>query len=236
MEKTNKLTANQKETIMQNPKVQAFDGAVSRLENASRIAGVQIACLVYTADHDGTAAAMGLASAADYLQQVRKYSKSQAMNMQRVGRFLKGKPENALDSNGNAISMSAMVQLLESCDSEEQARKFIADGTVNALTPVKKLKKQLDKLNGREIVANAESKEVDADSDNATPDSADKTPADVYTIDIAVTAPDGNGGAVTVKSENFNGKLCVIQSHIEKLIPMATAPGAKVVVTVTPRK
>lgn len=236
MEKTNKLTANQKEIIMQNPKVQAFDGAVTRLENASRIAGVQIACLVYSADHDGTAAAMGLASAADYLQQVRKYSKSQAMNMQRVGRFLKGKPENALDSNGNAISMSAMVQLLESCDSEEQARKFIADGTVNALTPVKKLKKQLDKLNGREIVANAESKEVDGDSDNATPDSADKTPADVYTIDIAVTAPDGNGGAVTVKSENFNGKLCVIQSHIEKLIPMATAPGAKVVVTVTPRK
>lgn len=236
MEKTNKLTANQKEIIMQNPKVQAFDGAVTRLENASRIAGVQIACLVYTADHDGTAAAMGLASAADYLQQVRKYSKSQAMNMQRVGRFLKGKPENALDSNGNAISMSAMVQLLESCDSEEQARMFIADGTVNALTPVKKLKKQLDKLNGREIVANADSKEVDVDSDNATPDSADKTPADVYTIDIAVTAPDGNGGAVTVKSENFNGKLCVIQSHIEKLIPMATAPGAKVVVTVTPRK
>nr|DAM58601.1 MAG TPA: hypothetical protein [Caudoviricetes sp.] len=236
MEKTNKLTANQKEIIMQNPKVKAFDGAVTRLENASRIAGVQIACLVYTADHDGTAAAMGLASAADYLQQVRKYSKSQAMNMQRVGRFLKGKPENALDSNGNAISMSAMVQLLESCDSEEQASKFIADGTVNALTPVKKLKKQIDKLNGREIVANAESKEVDGDSDNATPDSADKTPADVYTIDIAVTAPDGNGGAVTVKSENFNGKLCVIQSHIEKLIPMATAPGAKVVVTVTPRK
>lgn len=238
MEKNNKLTASQKEIIMQNPKVQAFDGAVSRLENVGRLAGVQMACLVYTADHDGTSAAMGLASAADYLQQVRKYSKSQAMNLQRVGRFLKGNADKALDSNGNAISLSAMVQILESCGSEDQARKFIADGTVNALTPVKKLKKQIDKLNGREIVANAESKEVDSDSDNATADSAtaDKTPADVYTIDIAVTAPDGNGGAVTVKSENFNGKLCVIQSHIEKLIPMATAPGAKVVVTVTPRK
>lgn len=238
MEKNNKLTASQKEIIMQNPKVQAFDGAVSRLENVGRLAGVQMACLVYTADHDGTSAAMGLASAADYLQQVRKYSKSQAMNLQRVGRFLKGNADKALDSNGNAISLSAMVQILESCDSEDQARKFIADGTVNALTPVKKLKKQIDKLNGREIVANAESKEVDSDSDNATADSAtaDKTPADVYTIDIAVTAPDGNGGAVTVKSENFNGKVCVIQSHIEKLIPMATAPGAKVVVTVTPRK
>lgn len=238
MEKNNKLTASQKEIIMQNPKVQAFDGAVSRLENVGRLAGVQMACLVYTADHDGTSAAMGLASAADYLQQVRKYSKSQAMNLQRVGRFLKGNADKALDSNGNAISLSAMVQILESCDSEDQASKFIADGTVNALTPVKKLKKQIDKLNGREIVANADSKEVDSDSDNATADSAtaDKTPADVYTIDIAVTAPDGNGGAVTVKSENFNGKLCVIQSHIEKLIPMATAPGAKVVVTVTPRK
>lgn len=236
MEKANKLTANQKEIIMQNPKVKAFDSAVATLENASRIAGVQIACLVYTADHDGTNAAMGLASAADYLQQVRKYSKSQAMNLQRIGRFLKGKPENALDKNGNAISLSAMVQLLESCEDEKQARKLIADGTVNALTPVKKLKKQIDRINGKEVVANAESKEVDSDSDSATTDSKDKTPADVYSIDIAVTAPDGNGGAVTVKSENFNGKLCVIQSHIEKLIPLATAPGAKVIVTVTPRK
>lgn len=143
MEKTNKLTASQKEIIMQNPKVQAFDGAVSRLENVGRLAGVQMACLVYTADHDGTSAAMGLASAADYLQQVRKYSKSQAMNLQRVGKFLKGNADLALDSNGNAISLSAMVQLLESCESETQARKFIADGTVNALTPVKKLKSRL---------------------------------------------------------------------------------------------
>ena len=239
MEKTNKLTANQKEIIMQNPKVQAFDGAVSRLENVGRLAGVQMACLVYTADHDGTSAAMGLSSAAEYLQQVRKYSKSQAMNLQRVGKFLKGNADLALDSNGNAISLSAMVQLLESCESETQARKLISDGTINALTPVKKLKKQIDKLNGKEIAADAESKEVDGGSNSdgdATTDSADKTPADVYTIDIAVTAPDGNGGSVTVKSENFNGKLCVVQSHIEKLLPHATAPGAKVVVTVTPRK
>ena len=143
MEKTNKLTASQREIIMQNPKVQAFDGAVSRLENVGRLAGVQMACLVYTADHDGTSAAMGLSSAADYLQQVRKYSKSQAMNLQRVGKFLKGNADLALDSNGNAISLSAMVQLLESCENEAQARGFIADGTVNALTPVKKLKKDL---------------------------------------------------------------------------------------------
>lgn len=239
MEKTNKLTANQKEIIMQNPKVQAFDGAVSRLENVGRLAGVQMACLVYTADHDGTSAAMGLASAADYLQQVRKYSKSQAMNLQRVGKFLKGNADLALDSNGNAISLSAMVQLLESCESETQARKLISDGTVNALTPVKKLKKQIDKLNGKEIAANAESKEVDGDSNSAgdaTADTAEKFPPDVYTIDVAVIAPDGNGGNVTVKSENLKCKLCMVHTRIEKMLPLATAPGAKVVLTVTPRK
>lgn len=239
MEKTNKLTANQKEIIMQNPKVQEFDGAVSRLENVGRLAGVQMACLVYTADHDGTSAAMGLASAADYLQQVRKYSKSQAMNLQRVGKFLKGNADLALDSNGNAISLSAMVQLLESCESETQARKFIADGTVNALTPVKKLKKQIDKLNGREIAANAESKEVDEDSNSegdAVAGTTDKFPPDVYTIDVAVIAPDGNGGNVTVKSENLKCKLCMVHTRIEKMLPLATAPGAKVVLTVTPRK
>jgi hypothetical protein len=239
MEKTNKLTANQKEIIMQNPKVQAFDGAVSRLENVGRLAGVQMACLVYTADHDGTSAAMGLASAADYLQQVRKYSKSQSMNLQRVGKFLKGNADLALDSNGNAISLSAMVQLLESCENEAQARKFIADGTVNALTPVKKLKKQIDKLNGKEIAADVESKEVDSgDSDGATTaaGTADEFPPDVYTIDVAVIAPDGNGGNVTVKSENLKCKLCMVHTRIEKMLPLATAPGAKVVLTVTPRK
>ena len=239
MEKTNKLTANQKEIIMQNPKVQAFDGAVSRLENVGRLAGVQMACLVYTADHDGTSAAMGLASAADYLQQVRKYSKSQALNLQRVGKFLKGNADLALDSNGNAISLSAMVQLLESCESETQARKLISDGTVNALTPVKKLKKQIDKLNGKEIAANAESKEVDGDSNSegdTTADTAEKFPPDVYTIDVAVIAPDGNGGNVTVKSENLKCKLCMVHTRIEKMLPLATAPGAKVVLTVTPRK
>lgn len=239
MEKTNKLTANQKEIIMQNPKVQAFDGAVSRLENVGRLAGVQMACLVYTADHDGTSAAMGLASAADYLQQVRKYSKSQAMNLQRVGKFLKGNADLALDSNGNAISLSAMVQLLESCESETQARKLISDGTVNALTPVKKLKKQIDKLNGKEIAANAESKEVEGDSKSegdTAADTSEKFPPDVYTIDVAVIAPDGNGGNVTVKSENLKCKLCMVHTRIEKMLPLATAPGAKVVLTVTPRK
>ena len=244
---TNKLTANQKEIIMQNPKVKAFDAAVTNLENVGRLAGVKLACLVYTADHDGTAAAMGLSSAANYLQQVRKYSKSQAMNLQRVGRFLEGVYELALDTNGNAMSLSAIVQLLESCEDEKQAHKFISDGTVNALTPVKKLKKQIDKLNGKEVVASAESTEVEtsdtstaadtaAAADTDTADSKGKVPEDVYTVDFAVVAPDGNGGTVTVKSKNVKCKLCMVQSNIEKLLPLATAPDAKVIVTVTPRK
>lgn len=244
---TNKLTANQKEIIMQNPKVKAFDAAVTTLENAGRIAGVKLACLVYNADHDGTAAAMGLSSAADYLQQVRKYSKSQAMNLQRVGKFLKGDAEKAWDAHGNAMGLSAIVQLLESCESEEQARNFIDDGTVSALTPVKKLKKQLDKINGKEVVASAESKEVDETETDTTTDTTDtttdtttdsksKTPDDVYTVDFAVIAPDGHGGNVTVKSRNVKCTLCMIQKNVEKLLPLATAPDAKVVVTITPRK
>ena len=237
MEKTNKLTANQKEIIMQNPKVQAFDGAVSRLENVGRLAGVQMACLVYTADHDGTSAAMGLASAADYLQQVRKYSKSQAMNLQRVGKFLKGNADAALDSNGNAISLSAMVQLLESCESETQARKFIADGTVNALTPVKKLKKQIDKLNGREIAADAESKEVDENtSANAAPIPDPKDDPKPYNVNIAILAPDGKGGSVTFKSKSGKYALSAIVGPVQSLAKECTAPGAKIVVTIEPIK
>lgn len=237
MEKTNKLTANQKEIIMQNPKVQAFDGAVSRLENVGRLAGVQMACLVYSADHDGTSAAMGLASAADYLQQVRKYSKSQAMNLQRVGRFLEGNSEKALDSNGNAISLSAMVQILESCDSEEQARKFIADGTVNALTPVKKLKKQIDKLNGREIAADAESKEVDENtSANTAPIPDPKDDPKPYNVNIAILAPDGKGGSVTFKRKSGKYALSAIVGPVQSLAKECTAPGAKIVVTIEPIK
>lgn len=239
MATNNKLTANQKEIIMQNPKVKAFDAAVTNLENVGRLAGVKLACLVFKADTDGTTAAMGLSSSADYLQQVRKYSKSQAMNLQRVGQFLKGDPSKALDKNGNAMSLSAIVQLLESCEDEKQAHKFISDGTVNALTPVKKLKKQIDKLNGKEVVASAESTEVetaDTDTTAAAADSKGKIPDDVYTVDFAVVAPDGKGGTVTVKSKNVKCKLCMVQTNIEKLLPLATAPDAKVIVTVTPRK
>lgn len=238
-ETNNKLTATQREIIMQNPKVQAFDGAVARLENASRIAGVQIACLVYQADHDGTASAMGLSSAADYLQQVRRYSKSQAMNLQRVGKFLKGDPDAAVDTNGNCIQLSAIVQLLESANDDTQARKLIADGTVSALTPVKKLKKQIDAINGKAIAVESTAKDVTDEqpaSKDEQPASKSENPADVYRVDVAVVAPDGKGGSITVKSENYSTKLVMLPAKIEKLLALATAPNAKVVISVYPRK
>lgn len=235
MEKTNKLTANQKEIIMQNPKVKQFDATVSKLENVGRLAGVQMACLVYQADHDGTAAAMGLASAADYLQQVRKYSKSQAMNLQRVGKFLQGNADKALDSNGNAIGLSAIVQLLESCEDEKQARKLIADGTVSALTPVKKLKKQIDALNGKAIAAESTAKDVTEETtEKPIPDP--KNDPKPYLVDMAIRVPDGKGGETTFKSKNGNYALSAIVGPLETLARECTAPDAKIVVTIKPIK
>lgn len=239
MEKTNKLTANQKEIIMQNPKVKQFDAAFSKLENVGRLAGVQMACLVYQADHDGTAAAMGLASAADYLQQVRKYSKSQAMNLQRVGKFLQGNSDRALDSNGNAIGLSAIVQLLESAKDEEQAHKLIADGTVSALTPVKKLKKQIDTINGKAIAAESTAKDVTegenkTDAEKPIPDP--KNDPKPYNVNIAILVPDGNGGTVTFKSKSGKYALSAIVGPVQSLAKECTAPGAKIVVTIEPVK
>lgn len=243
METTKKLTANQKEIIMQNPKVKQFDATVSKLENVGRLAGVKMACLVYTADHDGTAAAMGLASAADYLQQVRKYSKSQAMNLQRVGKFLQGNPDKALDSNGNAIGLSALVQLLESCEDEKQARKMISDGTVSALTPVKKLKKQIDTINGKAIAAESTAKDVtDGTTEKPTEKPAEKPISDPkndpksYIVDMAIRVPDGKGGETTFKSKNGNYALSAIVGPLETLARECTAPDAKIVVTIKPIK
>ena len=238
MEKTNKLTANQKEIIMQNPKVKQFDAAFSKLENVGRLAGVQMACLVYQADHDGTAAAMGLASAADYLQQVRKYSKSQAMNLQRVGKFLQGNADRALDSNGNAIGLSAIVQLLESAKDEEQAHKLISDGTVSALTPVKKLKKQIDTINGKAIAAESTAKDVTNETTETTekPIPNPKDDPKPYNVNIAILVPDGKGGDVTFKSKSGKYALAAVVGPVQSLAKECTAPGAKIVVTIEPVK
>lgn len=235
MEKTNKLTANQKEIIMQNPKVKQFDEAFSKLENVGRLAGVQMACLVYQADNDGTAAAMGLASAADYLQQVRKYSKSQAMNLQRVGKFLQGNADKALDANGNAIGLSAIVQLLESAKDDEQAHKLIANGTVSALTPVKKLKKQIDAINGKAIVAESTAKDVTEET-TEKPIPNPKDDPKPYNVNIAILAPDGKGGTVTFKSKSGKYALSAIVGPLESLARECTAPDAKIVVTIEPVK
>lgn len=235
MEKTNKLSANQKEIIMNNPKVQKFDRAFATLENAGRLAGVRMACLIYQADNDGTNAAMGLASAADYLIQVRGYSKSQAMNLQRVGKFLKGCEKAAQDVNGNALSLSAIVQLLESCEDEKQAHKFISNGTVSALTPVKKLKKQLDRLNGKEIAAESTAKDVTNETtEKSIPDPKDDPKP--YNVNIAILVPDGKGGDVTFKSKSGKYALSAIVGPVQSLAKECTAPGAKIVVTIEPVK
>lgn len=239
MEKTNKLTANQKEIIMNNPRVQKFDRAFATLENAGRLAGVRMACLIYQADNDGTNAAMGLASAADYLIQVRGYSKSQAMNLQRVGKFLKGDEKAAQDINGNALGLSAIVQLLESAKDEEQAHKLITDGTVSALTPVKKLKKQLDKLNGKEIAVESTAKDVTEENtekpaEKPIPDP--KNDPKPYNVNIAILAPDGKGGTVPFKSKSGKYALSAIIGPLESLARECTAPGAKIVVTIEPVK
>ena len=237
MEKTNKLTANQKEIIMENPRVQKFDRAFATLENAGRLAGVRMACLIYQADNDGTNAAMGLASAADYLIQVRGYSKSQAMNLQRVGKFLKGDEKAAQDVNGNAMGLSAIVQLLESAKDEEQAHKLITEGTVSALTPVKKLKKQLDKLNGKEIAAESTAKDVtDSESKAAADIPSPKDDPKPYNVNIAILVPDGKGGDVTFKSKSGKYALSAIVGPVQSLAKECTAPGAKIVVTIEPVK
>lgn len=232
MEKTNKLTASQKEIIMNNPRVQKFDRAFATLENAGRLAGVRMACLIYQADNDGTNAAMGLASAADYLIQMRGYSKSQAMNLQRVGKFLKGDERAAQDVNGNALGLSAVVQLLESAKDEEQAKKLITDGTVSALTPVKKLKKQLDTLNGKAIAAESTAKDVT----DAAPIPSPKDDPKPYNVNIAIIVPDGKGGNTTFKSKSGKYALSAIVGPVQSLAKECTAPGAKIVVTIEPIK
>lgn len=235
---TNKLTANQKEIIMNNPRVQKFDRAFAGLENAGRLAGVRMACLIYQADADGTNAAMGLASSADYLVQVRGYSKSQAMNLQRVGKFLKGDERAAQDVNGNALGLSAIVQLLESATDEAQARKLITDGTVNALTPVKKLRKQLDVLNGKAIAAESTAKDVTDENDGkesaSIPDP--KNDPKPYEVNLAILVPDGKGGDVTFKSKSGKYALSALVGPLESLSRECTAPGARLVVTIKPIK
>lgn len=237
METTNKLTKEAKEMILQNPKVVMFQSICDRLENAGRIATIELACLVYKADNDGTNAAMGLTSAADFLIQVRGYSRSNAMNLQRVGKFLKGDSNNARDKNGNTYSASAIVALLESAENEEQARKFMTDGTVNALTAVKKVKKLVDAKIKPAIAAETTATETN-ETTTETTETAD--PLDkikyLYMVDYNLVSVDPDGKEYTVKHINSPSTLDVISDTAKKLMAKVNNPKAKLTITVTPRK
>ena len=239
METTNKLTKEAKEVILQNPKVVMFQSICDRLENAGRIATIELACLVYKADHDGTNAAMGLTSAADFLIQVRGYSRSNAMNLQRVGKFLKGDSNNARDKNGNTYSASAIVALLESAENEEQARKFMTDGTVNALTPVKKVKKLIDAKIKPAIAAETTATET-SESTNNTESEKSSDPLDkikyLYMVDYNLVSVDPDGKEYTVKHINSPSTLDVISDTAKKLAAKVNNPKMKLTITITPRK
>ena len=239
METTNKLTKEAKEVILQNPKVVMFQSLCDRLENAGRIATIELACLVYKADHDGTNAAMGLTSAADFLIQVRGYSRSNAMNLQRVGKFLKGDSNNARDKNGNTYSASAIVALLESAENEEQARKFMIDGTVNALTPVKKVKKLIDaKIKpaiAAETTATETSESANSEESEQTADPLDKIKY-LYMVDYNLVSVDPDGKEYTVKHINSPSTLDVISDTAKKLAAKVNNPKMKLTITITPRK
>ena len=239
METTNKLTKEAKEVILQNPKVVMFQSLCDRLENAGRIATIELACLVYKADHDGTNAAMGLTSAADFLIQVRGYSRSNAMNLQRVGKFLKGDSNNARDKNGNTYSASAIVALLESAENEEQARKFMTDGTVNALTPVKKVKKLIDAKIKPAIAAETIATET-SESTNNTESEQSSDPLDkikyLYMVDYNLVSVDPDGKEYTVKHINSPSTLDVISDTAKKLAAKVNNPKMKLTITITPRK
>ena len=239
METTNKLTKEAKEVILQNPKVVMFQSLCDRLENAGRIATIELACIVYKADHDGTNAAMGLTSAADFLIQVRGYSRSNAMNLQRVGKFLKGDSNNARDKNGNTYSASAIVALLESAENEEQARKFMTDGTVNALTPVKKVKKLIDAKIKPAIAAETTATET-SESTNNTESEQSSDPLDkikyLYMVDYNLVSVDPDGKEYTVKHINSPSTLDVISDTAKKLAAKVNNPKMKLTITITPRK
>ena len=239
METNNKLTKEAKEVILQNPKVVMFQSLCDRLENAGRIATIELACLVYKADHDGTNAAMGLTSAADFLIQVRGYSRSNAMNLQRVGKFLKGDSNSARDANGNCYSASAIVALLESAENEEQARKFMTDGTVNALTPVKKVKKLIDAKIKPAIAAETTATET-SESTNSAESEQSSDPLDkikyLYMVDYNLVSVDPDGKEYTVKHINSPSTLDVISDTAKKLAAKVNNPKMKLTITITPRK
>lgn len=232
---TNKVAKFDAKQILAKPEVKIFNDQVAKCENAGRLAQVTVANLIYAADTDGTTKAMGLESAADFLIQVRGYSRSQAYNLQRVGRFLKGTTEK--DLGGNVYSVSALLELLTAFNNDYDAvHKFIAEGKTDAFTSVRKLRAALKAETTPKIAAEAESKDVTdskADSDSKTDSNSDsKTDSKPYIVDMAIIVPNGVGGEVTYKSINGKYTLPAIVAPLEKLAAINKHPEGKIVVTI----
>ena len=220
---TTKVAKFDAKQILSKPEVKIFNDQVAKCENAGRLAQVTVANLIYAADTDGTTKAMGLDSAADFLVQVRGYSRSQAYNLQRVGRFLKGTTEK--DLGGNVYSVSALLELLTAFNNDYDAvHKFIAEGKTDAFTSVRKLRAVLKADTNPKIAANAESKDV-TDSDS-------KTDSKPYIVDMAIIVPNGVGGEVTYKSINGKYTLPAIVAPLQKLAAINKHPDGKIVVTI----
>ena len=232
---TNKVAKFDAKQILSKPEVKIFNDQVAKCENAGRLAQVTVANLIYAADTDGTTKAMGLESAADFLIQVRGYSRSQAYNLQRVGRFLKGTTEK--DLGGNVYSVSALLELLTAFNNDYDAvHKFIAEGKTDAFTSVRKLRAILKAATTPKIAADAESKDVtdgktDSDSDSKT-DSKTDSDSKPYIVDMAIIVPNGVGGEVTYKSINGKYTLPAIVAPLQKLAAINKHPDGKIVVTI----
>ncbi len=236
---TTKVAKFDASAILSKPSVKMFNEQVAKCENAGRLSQVTVANLIYTADTDGTTKAMGLDSAADFLIQVRGYSRSQAYNLQRVGRFLKGTTEK--DLGGNIYSVSAILEMLTAFNNDADAvRKFISDGKADAFTPVRRLRAALKKETAPQIAADAESKEVtdgkaSADGKDSTDSKADsdgKADTTPYIVDMAIIVPNGQGGDVTYKSINGMYTLPAIVAPLKKLAAINKNPDGKIVVTI----
>lgn len=240
---TTKVAKFDAKQILSKPEVKIFNDQVAKCENAGRLAQVTVANLIYAADNDGTTKAMGLDSAADFLIQVRGYSRSQAYNLQRVGRFLKGTTEK--DLGGNVYSVSALLELLTAFNNDYDAvHKFIAEGKTDAFTPVRKLRALLKAATTPKIAADAESKDVTdskaesdgkAESDSKT-DSKTDSDSKPYIVDMAIIVPNGVGGEVTYKSINGKYTLPAIVAPLQKLAAINKHPDGKIVVTIKPVK
>lgn len=236
---TNKVAKFDAKQILSKPEVKIFNDQVAKCENAGRLAQVTVANLIYAADTDGTTKAMGLESAADFLIQVRGYSRSQAYNLQRVGRFLKGTTEK--DLGGNVYSVSALLELLTAFNNDYDAvHKFIAEGKTDAFTSVRKLRAVLKAETTPKIAANAESKDV-TDGDGKPADSKPKDDKPIpdpkddpkpYIMDFAIIVPDGRGGEVTYKSINGQYAISAMVGPVQSLARMCNNPDGKIVVTI----